>query len=33
MQANNPSVSKDLEARFQRIEQKLDKLSKHFGVK
>ena len=27
------NVSPDLEARFQRIEQKVDKLIKHLGVK
>ena len=31
--SGNTNVSPDLEARFQRIEQKMDKLIKHLGVK
>ena len=30
---NAPGITPDLEARFQRIEQKMDKLIKHLGVK
>ena len=30
---NAPGITPDLEARFQRIEQKMDKLIKHLGVR